>query len=470
MMRGFGRSLRGFGVLALLGSASVATALPITLKDSNGTRYNINTAVAPLVLDSNASGAVTDATFQKPVTVTSYFVGFTPFFGFTTVYTIQRQVNVPLKNAFGGPGSGFNGLLITAVNGQDLPNPEPFNTGENLASQECPQSGTNRQLVFQAQNFPLLNVQLTRKVFVPNNAEFLRWLNIITNTGPTPMSVSVTLLGLLGSGSSTRITGTSTGDAGLSSAVQWFTTAQQTPKGTQSFQPKLGFVVQGPGATPPPSVAIGSAGRTVFTYTPFIEPGASAIVMTFVTVQGNTKNAKSTVQNLVTLPAKSITCLTQPELREIVNFAPITPPVTKKATIALNFKNANADKINWNGTVTIGAGISLKGLPVTIDVGGAVQTFTLNKQGKANNGGGNKFSLQPKLKNGVTKAATVKFSFQLKGDFTDDLADDGLTNTTVKNAPVTVPVRVIAGPQSYATEQNFTYTATEGKKGTAKNS
>jgi hypothetical protein len=153
-----------------------------------------------------------------------------------------------------------------------------------------------------------------------------------------------------------------------------------------------------------------------------------------------------------------------------VNFAPITPPVTKKATIALNFKKPNADKINWNGTITIGAGISLAGLPVTIDVGGAAQAFTLNKKGKANNGGGNKFSLQPKLKNGVTKAGNVKFSFQLKGNFTDDLADDGLIDASLKNVPVTVPASFMAGPQSYVTEQAFTYTATEGKKGTAKNS
>ena len=199
-MRSCNGIVRRLGVLALLTSASAAMALPITLKDSNGTRYNINTVVDPLGSSSNASGAVTDATFQKSVTVTSFFVGFTPFFGFTTVYTIQRQANVPLKNAFGGPASGFNGLLISAVNGESLPNPLPFNTGENLASEECPQSGTNRQLVFAAQNFPALNLQVTRKVFVPSNAEFLRWLNIITNTGSTPMSVSATLLGLLGSG------------------------------------------------------------------------------------------------------------------------------------------------------------------------------------------------------------------------------------------------------------------------------
>jgi hypothetical protein len=63
----------------------------------------------------------------------------------------------------------------------------------------------------------------------------------------------------------------------------------------------------------------------------------------------------------------------------------------------------------------------------------------------------------------------VKFSFQLKGDFSDAFADDGLTDTTVKNVPATVPVSFMAGPQSYATEQAFTYTATAGKKGTAKN-
>jgi hypothetical protein len=457
-------ALRALLTLTLLVLASRAVALPITLRDSNGTRYNINTDVDPLLNDSTASGAITDATFQKPVTVTSYFVGFT-FFGFTTVYTVQRQINVPLTNAF----AGFNGLLITGINGTNLPNGVLYNPGEGLASQDCPQNGTNRQLTFQTQNFPLLNLQVARKVFVPSNGEFLRWLNIVTNTATTPQTVSIGLLGQLGSRDATRITSTSTGDSGLSANVQWFTTSQQTPKGTFSTEPKLGFVVQGPGAPLVPTVGINSVGRVGFIYSPLIQPGASAIVLTYVTVQGNTKNAKSTVQNLVTLPAKGIFCLSQAELRQVVNFAPITPPVTKKATIALNFKKTGADTVNWKGTITIGAGISLKGLPVTIDVGGASQMFVLNKQGKANNGSGNKFSLQPKLKNGVTKAGTVKFSFQLKGDFTAIFEDDGLVNATVKNVPVTVPASFTAS-QTFATEQNFTYTATEGKKGTAKNS
>ena len=85
-------------------------------------------------------------------------------------------------------------------------------------------------------------------------------MNIVTNTGTTPSTVAVALRGLLGSGTDTRITATSTGDSGLTSNAQWFTTAQQVPKGSISPEPKLGFVVQGPGVTPLPQVGIGTPG------------------------------------------------------------------------------------------------------------------------------------------------------------------------------------------------------------------
>ena len=56
----------------------------------------------------------------------------------------------------------------------------------------------------------------------------------------------------------------------------------------------------------------------------------------------------------------------------------------------------------------------------------------LAKNGKANNGDGNKFALNAKLKNGVTKQATVNFSFNLKGAFQAQLASYGLTNADAK--------------------------------------
>ena len=105
-MRHAMRALRIGVVASVLGAASLASALPVELKDENGTRYHVNTDVDPLVTNSLASGAITDATYEKPVTVTSYYIGLTPFGFFFTTYTVQRQVNVPLTNAF----AGFNGL------------------------------------------------------------------------------------------------------------------------------------------------------------------------------------------------------------------------------------------------------------------------------------------------------------------------------------------------------------------------
>ena len=450
-------------VTTVLALASLARALPIELKDQNGTKYSINTQVDPLLRNSNASGAVTDATYLQPVTVTSYFIGVTPF-GFLTTYTVQRQVNVPLTNAF----AGFNGLGIVGAHGVQLPAPLVFNPGQGV-TEECPQNNKNRQLVFQTQSFPAVNLQVTRKVMVPNNGSFVRWLNIVTNTDSAPQEVGIALQGLLGSGTQTKIIATSDGDSTLTATDLWFTSGQAVPTNTKSTQPRVGFVIQGNGATTPARAAkINSLGQATVTYTPTIPGNGSVVIMTFATVQGNNKQAKNTVQNVVGLPSNTLTCLTQQELRGIVNFAPITPPVLKNATITLKFNKTGQDTIVWNGKITIGAGTSLAGLPVTVDVGGATQSFTLNKKGKANNGGGNKFALNAKIKNGVTKQGTVSFSFNLKGAFQDALANYGLTNATQKNVAVTVPVMFTAGPGEFATDQGFTYKATQGKTGTAK--
>jgi hypothetical protein len=460
---------RGPGLMpaALIALASIAHALPVELKDQNGTKYEINTQVDPLLRDSNASGAITNATYVKPVTVTSYFVGFTPFGFFLTTETVQRQVNIPLTNAF----AGFNGLLITGAHGVALPQPQAFNPGQALAAEECQQGNQNRQLSFQTQTFPNLDLQVTRKVFVPNNGSFIRWLNIVTNTGSAPQQVGITLEGLLGSGSQTKIITTSTGDSILTAGDLWFTSTQSVPQGAQVAEPVVGFVIQGNGATTPArSAGINSLGQAIATYTPTIPAGGQAVVMTFATVGGNNKQAKNTVTNVVALPSNSLFCLSQQELHGIVNFAPITPPQLKSATITLKFNKTGQDTVQWKGKITVGAGITLTGLPVTVDVGGATASFVLAKNGKANNGDGNKFALNAKLKNGVTKQATVNFSFNLKGAFQEQLASYGLTNADAKKVAVSVPVTLTAGPGEYATDQAFTYTATQGKKGTAKSS
>jgi hypothetical protein len=462
----------------LLALAARAGATPIELKDSNGTKYQVNTQVVPLNALSNASGALTNATFTKPVTVTYYYVGFSPFFGFLTTYTTQHQVNVPLRPAFGdhdvSPSiGGLNSLLITAVNGQKLTVPLVFNPGQALAGQDCPDSnGKNQELLFQTQAFSAQNLTLTREVYVAGNQEWARWLNIVTNTGSESTQVTITLLGLIGSGSATQVVTTSSGDNILTIGDLWFTTQQNV---SNSLQPSIGYVVQGPGAaTPVSNLGISTTttppGKTAFSYNTTIPAGGTAIIMTFVTVQGKNKAAKSTCNDIVTnpLPSSAIKCISEQQLSQIVNFEHITPPDLKNATVKLNFKKTGQDTAQWKGKITVGAGISLKGLPVTVNLGGVIQTFFLSKGGSANNGGGNKFNLDASLKNGVTKAGTYNFSFNLKGDLQTSFAQYGLTNADASNVGVSIPLTMTAGPGEYAVDQPFTYNATGGKSGTAK--
>jgi hypothetical protein len=459
---------------AVLAAASPAGALPVTLRDSNGTRYNVNTQVVPLNALSNASGALTNATFIKPVTVTSYYVAFTPWFFFLTTYTVQRQVNVPLTPAF----QGFNSLLVSGLNGQRLDTPLVFNPGQSLAGQDCPDSsGNNKQLIFPTQTLAAQNLTLTRKVYVPGNAEWVRWLNIVTNTGSTAIVPTISLLGLIASGDDTKIVNTSDGDSTLTLADLWFTTAESVPQGATSFQPRIGYVVQGPGATTPVSnlgisTTSSPPGKAAFSYMPTIPPGGTVVIMTFVTVQGKSKQAKKTCEDIVVnpLPASAIKCMSELELSQVANFAHITPPVLKQSTVKLKFKKAGEDTVEWKGKITIGAGISLNGLPVTVNFGGVTQSFVLNKSGAGKNGKGNKFKLNADLKKGVTKAGTYKFSFNLKGDLQTPLAAFGLTNTDAKNVPVSIPLTMTAGPGVYATDQPYSYKATQGKSGTAKTS
>jgi hypothetical protein len=193
--------------------------------------------------------------------------------------------------------------------------------------------------------------------------------------------------------------------------------------------------------------------------------------MTFVTVQGKNSDAKSTCQDIVAnpLPSAAIKCLSETELAQVVNFPKITPPVLKSSTVNLNFAKTGQDTAVWKGKVTIGAGIALQGLPVTVNFGGIVQNFLLSKAGAANDGGGNKFNLAATLSHGVTKAATVNFSFNLKGDLQTMLASSGLTNATVSNVPVTIPLTISVGTSgaAYGVDQPFTYKATQGKSGKA---
>ena len=131
--------------------------------------------------------------------------------------------------------------------------------------------------------------------------------------------------------------------------------------------------------------------------------------------------------------------------------------------LKFNFKKPGKDKFMLQGQLPALDG-SPDGVVVTVDIGGATQTFTLDRKGRAREGG-DTFALIGKPKNG-----RVKFTVQLKkGDFSDELADEGMDGTEdAKKETRTVHMTVDVGGKLYEASVDLKYTAKAGKSGIAK--
>ena len=133
------------------------------------------------------------------------------------------------------------------------------------------------------------------------------------------------------------------------------------------------------------------------------------------------------------------------------------------AVLKFNFKKPGKDKFMISGTLPALEGPP-DGVAVTVDIGGATQTFTLDKKGRAR-AGSDTFALVGKPKNGH-----VKFLCQLKkGAFSDEMADEGMDGTEdAKRETRTVVMSVDVGSLHYENSVEVNYTAKAGKSGIAK--
>ena len=133
------------------------------------------------------------------------------------------------------------------------------------------------------------------------------------------------------------------------------------------------------------------------------------------------------------------------------------------AVLKFNFNKPNKDKFMVSGTLPALDGPS-DGVEVTVDIGGATQTFTLDRKGRSRVGG-DTFALIGKPRNG-----RVKFQVQLKkGDFSDEMADEGMDGTEdAKKESRTIDVSFLVDDKLYETTLTVNYTAKAGKSGIAK--
>lgn len=307
------------------------------LIDNSGVKYFINTNIT-FSTSSSASGAMSEASYTHAVAATTLNGG-TVSSTLNDAYDGYNTLCLSVNNTVATCETGNANFVIYNKNGP--------------ATTECtgPTSGTNRQVVFPVQTVASLNVQMWRKVFVPDNDAFARWLNYFKNTGGSPVTITAVIANNLGSDSNTMITGSSDSSLSAETTDTWVTTFQNY-SGTTSSDPRLGHVFQNPGA-PVPLAGINFANgddNPFWGYTFTLNPGETKIIMNFAVVQPSklASMTKSAQLAAAQTPTSALQCTSAAEQAEIANFS-LIPPILMPT-------------LNDAGLAVLAAGLVLAGL------------------------------------------------------------------------------------------------------------
>ena len=295
------------------------------LVDSQGLKYFINTNIT-FSTSSSASGAASEASYTHAVAASTSGGG-TTMSTPNDAYDGYNTLCLSLNNTVATCETGNANFVIYDKNGP--------------ATTECPGpiSHVNRQVDFPPQTAG--SIQMSRKVFVPDNDQFARWLNIFTNTGGSPQTVTMVVANNLGSDSNTVIVADSNGNTSPDVTSTWVTTFQNF-SGTTTSDPRLGHVLQQTGAAVPLSGIHFANGddNPFWGYTFTLAPGETKIIANFVTGQpskaaANAKAAQIAGSAVGGLPPNALQCLSTAEQAEIANFsAAPAPPIATVPTLS----------------------------------------------------------------------------------------------------------------------------------------
>ena len=269
------------------------------LDDAAGVKYFVNTDIT-FSTSSSASGAMSEASFTHTVTATTSGGG-----------TVQSK----LEDAY----DGYNGLCISLNGTTDACETGDPNFDIYYKNGPATVEGNGRQIDFPSQVIGDLTV--SRKVFVPSNDEFARWLNIVTNNGTTAQDVVVNIANNFGSDDDTVITDTSSGDKTVDTSDTWVTTFQNY-SGNTSNDPRLGHVLQGPGAEIGLAAVYFADGddNPWWSYRFTLQPGQTGIIMNFGVVQASKAASAAKSAELVGLPDNALQYMSDTEKNEVLNF------------------------------------------------------------------------------------------------------------------------------------------------------
>jgi hypothetical protein len=316
-----GRRAHQQGTTAGLSARALATG-SVALIDANGLEYFIDTDIT-FSTTSSASGAASEANFTAAVAATTLNGG-----------TVASTLN----DAF----DGYNTLCLwVAGTPYDRSPCETGNANWAIYNFNGPSTGEDdpvagppittecggRQVVFNPQTIG--NIDVSRKVYVPADDDFARWLNIFTNTGSGVETVTMVTNNNLGSDSNTKIVSSSDGDRGAATTDTWVSTFEDY-SGTTSGDPRLGHVLRGPAADVPLTYIhfADDDDNPYWAYTFNLDPGETKIIMNFVTGQPSKAAANAKAAELARLDSRRATdCMSGNEMLQTVNFRATQLPI-----------------------------------------------------------------------------------------------------------------------------------------------
>jgi hypothetical protein len=294
----------------------------VQLTDQQGLVYFINTNIT-FSTTSSASAAMSEASYNHSVSASTISGGIT-LSQLNDAYDGYQTMCLSLNNTIANCETGNANFVI-------------FNMTRTPASLDasCPDPTGGpmlRQVLFPNQTSG--NIRMTRKVFVPSNDSFARWLNYFTNTGSTPQTVTMMVANNLGSDSNTIITGDSQGNTTPDATSSWITSFQNWAVDTSS-DVRLGHVLQQPGAEVQLAGLhfVDGNDNPYWGYTFTLNPGQTKILMNFAANAPTKAAAAAKAAELVTLPPNATQCLSDADRQEIVNFN-ADPPIGSVPTLS----------------------------------------------------------------------------------------------------------------------------------------
>ncbi len=179
------------------------------------------------------------------------------------------------------------------------------------------QEDNGRELRMEARLYDELRV--SRKIFVPDDDAFVRYLEIIENTGGSPRTVVVDLKTDLGTDAATQLVATSSGDQHFSRTDDFIITDDADGAGSQAVV----HLFSGPYAELEPAGVDTTApgdDDVAYAFEVTLDPGERAILMHFAAQSDSRAEAAGQSQSLRCLWGSALAGLTPAEQADIVNF------------------------------------------------------------------------------------------------------------------------------------------------------